>query len=104
MVTAAAVAGAAGGLVLGLAVFLMNLVENLRSQTPDLRTGQLVLTHVGVTVLLAGIGGVCAHFLTGQAGDFLQGVTAVGFLLLLAGGALTGIHGDRHARTADSAQ
>lgn len=103
MLTTAAAAGAAGGLVLGLAVLLMNLVENLRSRPPDLHTGQLVLTHLVVTVLLAGIGGVCAHFLSGQAGDFLQGVTAVGFLLLLAGGTLTTIQGEQHARTADTA-
>ena len=103
MLASAAVAGAAGGLVLGLAVLLLNLVENQRREVQQHRTGQLVSTHLVVAVLLTAIGGACAHFLSGQAGDFLQGVTAVGFLLLIAGGTLTTIQGERHARTADTA-
>lgn len=85
----AAFAGAFGGFSLGFTVLTLNLIDVLRSSTPSPRTGQFLWTHLAVASLLALIGGLCAHFLTGQAGDFLQGITAVGFLLLIGGSALS---------------
>ncbi|MGK3708789.1 hypothetical protein [Arthrobacter sp. IK3] len=86
---AAAFAGAFGGFILGLGVLALNLIEILRSSTPVPRIRQAIGAHLAVAMLLALIGGVCAHFLTGQAGDFLQGITGFGFLLLLGGSAMS---------------
>lgn len=85
----AAAAGASGGFTLGLCVLIINLVDTLRSSSPSPRTGQTAWTHLTIAVLLAFIGGLSAHFLTGRAGDFLQGVAALSFILLVGGSAMS---------------
>lgn len=86
---ASAIAGACGGFCLGLVLMIMNLVEVHRNPTASPRIGQLLGTQLCVAVVLALLGGLCAFFLTGSAGDFLMGVTALGFILLAGGNILS---------------
>lgn len=90
----AGIAGAAGGFALGLAVLALNVLDVLRSDSPRMLPGQLLWTHLVAAAVLALAGGIVAHFLTGPAGDFMQGVTAIGFLLILGGSTVSSRGGD----------
>lgn len=86
---ASAIAGACGGFSLGLVLLTLNAVDIHRNATASPRIGQLVASQLCVALVLALLGGLCAFFLTGSAGDFLMGVTALGFILLASGNILS---------------
>lgn len=78
--------GAAGGAVLAGVVCFMTLNDLVRShERRDRKMGQFVAAQLVSITLLAAIGGTTSWAFTGRAGDFITGLTALGFVLLIAG-------------------
>jgi hypothetical protein len=80
------VAGALGGFCLGIGRLVVTIVGQSLHHPHAARFGQLVASHILVALVFALLGGAVSWALTGRAGDFMQGVTALSTLILLAGG------------------
>jgi hypothetical protein len=90
--------GALGGGVLGLGRLILTIIgmDHANHQT---KYGQLFASHILAAVLFGLLGGVMAFAFEGKAGNFMQGISAMALLGILAGTMLPVASGQQSAGT-----
>ncbi|RDV08692.1 hypothetical protein DXK94_17430 [Arthrobacter sp. RT-1] len=93
--------GALGGCVLGLGRLILTLIglDHLNHQT---KYGQLFASHILAAILFGLLGGVMAFAFEGKAGNFMQGISSMALLGVLAGTVLQVSAGKQSAGTPSS--
>ncbi|PNI09432.1 hypothetical protein CXX84_03980 [Arthrobacter sp. AFG7.2] len=90
--------GALGGSVLGLGRLIVTIIGMDHESHPT-KYGQLIASHILAAVLFGLLGGVMAFAFEGRAGSFMQGISAMALLGILAGTMLPVSPGKRSADT-----
>lgn len=87
MLTEAWLQGALGGACLALGRLILTFISLDHSQ-PNLKYGRLILAHFVAGILFALLGAAVSWGFEGKAGNFMQGISAMAVLALLAGNML----------------
>ncbi|WP_142120662.1 hypothetical protein [Arthrobacter sp. SLBN-122] len=87
MLTEAWLQGALGGACLALGRLILTFISLDHSQ-PNLKYGRFILAHFVAGILFALLGAAVSWGFEGKAGNFMQGISAMAVLALLAGNML----------------
>lgn len=95
-----AVSGMAGGAALILGLLAVNLIALAASHPEEPKVGRVFAVHLIALPIFATIGGLTAYYFAGKTGDFLQGLTALALLTVMASGLIPAlVEGTAHADT-----